>query len=196
MFIKRKVLADVRSSIEHHDNVKELLTAIEKQFQTSKKSLAITLIVKFTSLKLTTVKGVRDHINKTRDLAARLKALEVEMSESFLVHYILNTLSPQYEPFKIFYNTHKDKWSIDEILTMCDQEEGRLILEMGGSALTVTQGKSSVQSKQKRKAKIQPQADIEKEFTCFFCKKKGHMKKECAKHNGWLKSRINLVCLL
>ncbi|KAL4342158.1 hypothetical protein GQ457_08G026470 [Hibiscus cannabinus] len=153
--------------------------------------------MKFTSLKLTTVKGVRDHINKMRDLAARLKALEVEMSDSFLVHYILNTLPPQYGPFKISYNTHKDKWSIDELLTMCDQEEGRLILEMGESALTVTQGKRPVQAKQRGKAKMQPQADIKKEFTCFFCKKKGHLKKDCVKYKGWLEKKgksISLVC--
>ncbi|KAL4319722.1 hypothetical protein GQ457_18G015860 [Hibiscus cannabinus] len=123
MFIKSKVPADVCGSIEQYENVQDLLAAIEKQFQTSQKSLASTLIMKFTSLKLTTVKGVRDHINKMRDLAARLKALEVEMSDSFLVHYILNTLPPQYGPFKISYNTHKDKWSIDELLTRCDQEE-------------------------------------------------------------------------
>ncbi|KAL4342439.1 hypothetical protein GQ457_08G014610 [Hibiscus cannabinus] len=197
MFIKSKVPADVRGSIEQYKNVQDLLVAIEKQFQTSQKSLASTLIMKFTSLKLTTVKGVRDHINKMRDLAARLKALEVEMSDSFLVHYILNTLPPQYGPFKISYNTHKDKWSIDELLTMCDQEEGRLILEMGESALTVTQGKRSVQTRQKGKAKIQPQADIKKEFTCFFCKKKGHLKKDRVKYKGWLEKKgksISLVC--
>ncbi|KAL4376734.1 hypothetical protein GQ457_02G021410 [Hibiscus cannabinus] len=189
MFIKTKVPADVRGSIEQYENVQNLLAAIEKQFQTSQKSLASTLIMKFTSLKLTTVKGVRDHINKMRDLAARLKALEVEMSNSFLVHYILNTLPPQYGPFKISYNTHKDKWSIDELLTMCDQEEGRLILETGESALTVTQGKRPVQAKQRGKAKMQPQADIKKEFTCFFCKKKGHLKKDCVKYKGWLEKK-------
>ncbi|KAL4312678.1 hypothetical protein GQ457_01G005410 [Hibiscus cannabinus] len=197
MFIKSKVPADVRGSIEQYENVQDLLAAIEKQFQTSQKSLASTLIMKFTSLKLTTVKGVRDHINKMRDLAARLKALEVEMPDSFLVHYILNTLPPQYGPFKISYNTHKDKWSIDELLTMCDQEEGRLILEMGESALTVTQGKRPVQAKQRGNAKMQPQADIKKEFTCFFCKKKGHLKKDCVKYKGWLEKKgksISLVC--
>ena len=92
MFIKSKVPADIRGSIEHYENVQELLKAIEKQFQASQKSLASTLIMKFTSLRLTTVRGVREHINKMRDLVARVKAFEVEMSESFLVHYILNIL--------------------------------------------------------------------------------------------------------
>ena len=42
----------------------------------------------------------------------------------------------------------------DDILTMCDQEEGRLVLERGESALTVTQGKNSFKAKQKGKAKM------------------------------------------
>ncbi|KAH1063949.1 hypothetical protein J1N35_028936, partial [Gossypium stocksii] len=101
-------------------------------------SLANTLILKLTSIKLTTVKGVHDHINKIRDLATRLRALEVEMSESFLVHFILKTLPPQNGSFKISYNIHKDKWYIGELLIMCDQAEAKLILEMRESAVTVT----------------------------------------------------------
>ncbi|KAH1122561.1 hypothetical protein J1N35_005721 [Gossypium stocksii] len=109
--------------------------------------------MKFTSIKLITVKGVCDYINKMRDFAARLRALEVEMFESFLVHFTLNSLPPQFGPFKISYNTYKDKWSIDELLTICDQEEARLILEIGDSA-TITQGKKTIQAKQKGKAKM------------------------------------------
>ncbi|KAL6329388.1 hypothetical protein AAG906_017702 [Vitis piasezkii] len=89
-------------------NVHDLLKVIDEQFVTSDKALASTLIM-FTSLKLTGVKGVREHIMEMRDILTQLKKLEVEMFESFLVHFILNTLPPQYGPFKISYNTHKDK---------------------------------------------------------------------------------------
>ena len=82
------------------------------------------------------------------------------MSESFLVHYILNTLPQQYGPFKISYNTHKDKWSINELMTICVQEEGRLIIELGESTLLATQGKNKDQAKPKGKGKVPPQADI------------------------------------
>ncbi|WKA00006.1 hypothetical protein VitviT2T_018403 [Vitis vinifera] len=109
MYIKTKISAGLRGSIEQHENVRELLKTINEQLITSDKALASTLIMKFTSLKLTSIKGVREHIMEMRDVMAQLKKLEVEMSESFLVHFILNTLLPQYEPFKIFYNTHKDK---------------------------------------------------------------------------------------
>ena len=76
------------------------------------------------------------------------------MSESFLLHYILNTFPQQYGPFKISYNTHKDKWSINELMTMCVQEEGRLIMELGESAFMTTQGKNKDQAKQKGKGKV------------------------------------------
>jgi ionotropic glutamate receptor len=71
---------------------------------------------------------------------AQLNNPEVEMLESFFVHYILNTLPQQYGPFKILYNTYKDKWSINELMTMCVQEERRLVMELGESAMLATQG--------------------------------------------------------
>jgi ionotropic glutamate receptor len=71
---------------------------------------------------------------------AQLNNLEVEMLESFFVHYILNTLPQQYRPFKILYNTYKAKWSINELMTMCVQEERRLVMELGESAMLATQG--------------------------------------------------------
>ena len=61
--------------------------------------------MKFSSLRLTTVKGVLKHFMKMRDIAAQLKSLEVDMSDSFLVHYILNNLPHPYGPFMISYNT-------------------------------------------------------------------------------------------
>ncbi|RVW32685.1 Retrovirus-related Pol polyprotein from transposon TNT 1-94 [Vitis vinifera] len=122
-------------SIEQHENVLELLKAIDEQFVTLDKDLASTLIMKFTSLKLTGIRRVHEHIMEMRDIVAQLKKLKVEMFGSFLVHFILNTLPPQYGSFKISYNTHKDKWSINELMTMCVQEEGRLLMEQGESAM-------------------------------------------------------------
>ena len=143
------------------------------------------------------MRGVREHIMQMRDIAAQLKTLEVEMSDSFLVHYILNTLPHQYGPFKISYNTHKDKWSINELLTMCVQEEGRLTMELGESALMATQGKNHNQAKPKGKGKIPIQGEIKKEFKCLFCKKKGHIRRDCPKFKTWLEKKgnpISLVC--
>ena len=58
------------------------------------------------------------------------------MFESFPVHFILNILPSEYGSFKISYNTHK--WSINELMTMCIQEEEMFVIEMGKSALLTT----------------------------------------------------------
>jgi len=119
MFIKIKISAGIHSSIAQHEKIRDLLKAIDDQFITSYKALASTLVMKFSSLRLTSVKGVREYIMQMQDISSQLKKLEIDMSESFLVHFILNTLPLEYGSFKISYNTRKDKWSINELMTMC-----------------------------------------------------------------------------
>ncbi|XP_074290568.1 uncharacterized protein LOC141617284 [Silene latifolia] len=148
------------------------------------KALASTLIMQFSSLRLTETKGVRDYIMRMRDIAAQLKTLEVTMSDTFLVHFILCTLPPKYAPFKISYNTHKDKWSINELMAMCVQEEGRLLMEEGENVNLTVASSSKRQkghTKDKGKGQISAEPAIKKESMCFFCKKKGHMKIDCIK---------------
>ncbi|XP_068666570.1 uncharacterized protein [Aristolochia californica] len=96
MFIKTKIVAGLHGSVEQYENVKDLLKAIDAQFVTSNKALASTLIMKFSSLKHTSMRGVREYIMQMRN---------IDMSESFVVHYILISLMHQYGPFKISYNT-------------------------------------------------------------------------------------------
>ena len=123
MFIKTKISIGIRGFVEQIDKVKPLLKAIDEEFATSDKALASTLIMQFSSTKLTRIRGMHDHVVCMRDILAQFKTLEVTMSETFLVHFILNTLPQQYSLFKISYNTHKDKWLINELLNMCMQKE-------------------------------------------------------------------------
>ncbi|RVW82840.1 Retrovirus-related Pol polyprotein from transposon TNT 1-94 [Vitis vinifera] len=76
MYIKTKINAGIHGSIKQHENVRELLKAIDEQFVTSDKALASTLIMKFISLKLTGIRGVREHIMEMRNIMAQLKKLE------------------------------------------------------------------------------------------------------------------------
>ncbi|KAK4278662.1 hypothetical protein QN277_016482 [Acacia crassicarpa] len=92
MFIKISISADIRGSVEQHNKIRPLLKAIDEQLWTSDKAFTDTLIMKFSSPRLTAVKNVCKHIILIRDIEAQLKSLEVDMSDSFLIHYIPNTL--------------------------------------------------------------------------------------------------------
>ncbi|KAL1352152.1 hypothetical protein AAHE18_06G146300 [Arachis hypogaea] len=186
---KSNCVISIQGSIPDCRNVKDYMKAIDEQFESSSKALASTLMVQLSSMRLTGIRGVREHIIGLGDIAAQLKALEVEISDSFLVHLILNSLPAQYRPFKISYNTHKEKWSINELLVMCVQEEGRLIHEFGESALFVT-NEGRKKQEHKKKGKDIVSYPMKKESArCFFCKKKGHMKKECPKFKVWLEKK-------
>ena len=70
-------------------------------------------------------------------------------------------------------------------------------MELGESALMAMEGKDHNQAKKKGKGKIPPQCGIKKVNRCFFCKKKGHMKKGCTKFQKWLEKKgkpISFVC--
>ena len=68
-------------------------------------------------------------------------------------------------------------------MTMCVQEKERLVMELGESEMLATHRKGKYQTNKKGKGKVPPQANIKKDSKCFFCKKKGHMKKECEKNS-------------
>ena len=130
MVIKTHISQSIRGSIPGCRTVKELMGAIDEQFVSSDKAQASTLMAKLCSMRLKGTQNVRGHIMEMRDVSAQLKALDVDFSESFLVHFILTSLPADYTAFKVSYMTHKEKWSVNELLNMCVQEEGRLSIKI------------------------------------------------------------------
>ncbi|XP_027124206.1 uncharacterized protein [Coffea arabica] len=106
----------IKGSIPDCDPVKAYMKAIDEQFVSSDKVLASSLMKKFARMTFDKSGSVREHIMEMKDIAAKLKSLKVEISVSFLVHFILNSLPLKYTLFKISYNTHKEEWSINELL--------------------------------------------------------------------------------
>lgn len=137
-----------------------------------------------------------------RNIAAKLKSLQVEISDSFLVHFVLNSLPLEYDPFKISYNTHDQKWTVNELLTKVVQEEERLKHEKPDQKLEVAhhvfqKGEASKGGQKKNYGALQGKKKIAKKPTkqtvdpdeCFFCKKPGHMKRNCYGYKNWLAKR-------
>ncbi|KAF7840705.1 Retrovirus-related Pol polyprotein from transposon TNT 1-94 [Senna tora] len=126
MYIKTKISASMRVSLGECKNVRELLKAINEEFKSLNKALAITLMTKFSSMKLTSIRGVREHIEQMSDIAVQLNLLDIEICESVLFHFIMYSLPPQYGLLKSAYYAQEEEWSINRLLTMCVQEEEKV----------------------------------------------------------------------
>jgi hypothetical protein len=50
----------------------------------------------------------------------------MDVGETFIVQFIMNSLPAEFGQFQVNYNTIKDKWNLQEIKAMLIQEEGRL----------------------------------------------------------------------
>ncbi|KAK3018628.1 hypothetical protein RJ639_003497 [Escallonia herrerae] len=211
MIMKGSITTAIRGAIPDSDNAKLYLAHIEEQFQGSSKAHATTLITKMVTLKYSGSNGVREHILRMNDMASQLKGLDMEISEGFLVHFIMTSLPAQFGPFKINYNTQKEKWKMSELISMCVQEEERLKSEQPDSAHVAITGPSKGKGKKFGKGNVQGNKSASVTKTdkasssgtkgssgprCHFCKDKGHMRKECHKFREWLEKKGNLsICV-
>ena len=64
--------------------------------------------------------------------------LGMNVDDTFLVQFILNSLPLEYGPFQMNYNTIKDKWDVNEF--MLTQEESRLKKQGGHFSNFISQG--------------------------------------------------------
>ena len=110
---------NIKTSLPIATSVKKYLKVIEDRFKSVDKSLTDTLMKKLTTAQYDGTQGIQDHILNMTNKATKLKALGINVNEFFLVKFILNSFPSQFGPFKIYYNTNKDKWGLNELTSMC-----------------------------------------------------------------------------
>jgi hypothetical protein len=81
------------------------------QFKGSSKIYATSLIRRFIDERYDPIGSLRDHIMRKINMAAKLKTMEMEISEGFLVHFIMSSLPIEFSPFTINYNVMDSKWA-------------------------------------------------------------------------------------
>ncbi|KAH0636413.1 hypothetical protein KY290_036857 [Solanum tuberosum] len=90
-------------------------------------------MVELTTMKFDGSRSTQNHIIEITNIAARLQTLGMQVDDTFLVHFILKSLSLEYGPFQINYNTIKVKWDIKELSSILTQVESKLKKQGGPS---------------------------------------------------------------
>ena len=126
MIIKGSITQSMRGAIPDSRAAKGYLGKIEDQFKGSSKIYATSLIRRLIDERYDPTRSLREHIIRKINMATKLKTMEMEISEGFLVHFIMSSLPTEFSPFTINYNAMDSKWGMDEMMARCVQEEERL----------------------------------------------------------------------
>ena len=70
---------------------------------------------------------------------AKLKPMELDLLEKFLVHLVFASLPDQFETFVVNYDMQPENWDLEKTIAMCVQEEDRIKSQHGGSVNYVHQ---------------------------------------------------------
>nr|XP_051200527.1 uncharacterized protein LOC127314096 [Lolium perenne] len=127
-------------------------------------------------------------------MSSKLKSMEMELPEQFVIHLIFASLPKEFETFAVNYNAQPEKWAIEKMIVMCVQEEERIKGQSGDSVnyLSPTKKRNFQSSKPQGKPQWnpppakphgkaqdhQPHEEVAKD-TCKWCKEKGHYQKDC-----------------
>ncbi|CAL9015427.1 unnamed protein product [Prunus brigantina] len=133
---------------------------------------------------------VRAHIMNMIDIGAKLQELNMTVDEDMMVHFALNSLPKDFKSLRNTYIAQKESWTLNDLITISVEIEDNLIRERGAKVINMVQAKqhkwnkNSETSKQKEKDNSSALKPVGNK--CFFCKKAGHMKKECRRYKRWL----------
>ena len=59
-----------------------------------------------------------DHIMGMNTLNSKLKPMDLDVKEEFLVHLVFASLSKEFAPFIVNYNMQPEKWSMEKAIRM------------------------------------------------------------------------------
>jgi hypothetical protein len=131
MVIKERISKSIRGAIPDCVSDMEYLEKVESQFTGALKMYAST-IIKWVITEKYSRGGVRDHILRMSNVAARLEPLDLVIKDVFLIYLIFNSLPKEFETVEVNYNSMNEKWTLEKCMAMCVHEEERIKCNNGG----------------------------------------------------------------
>ncbi|VVA40474.1 PREDICTED: UBN2 domain-containing, partial [Prunus dulcis] len=197
LIMRRSISPSVKGSITSCDNAKKFIDSIGEKFQESEKAEIGTLMGQLTDTKYNGERCVRTHILNMLEIGNKLKALKVNVDETMMVHFAINSLPSTFKHLRSTYVAQKEKWTVTDLISICVQEEQNMKKDKGEEKINMVQnsfrrdfGKSKIvgnKNKEENETKgLKPEG-----LKCYFCKKFGHMKRNCDSTSvGWISKRL------
>ncbi|CAL2255353.1 unnamed protein product [Prunus armeniaca] len=119
MFCSAKNSSEVFSGVEETKSAKQFMESIERKIKESNKAKMKNLMSRLTNMKYEGG-SVREHLMGLMDIATKLNRLKVPIDPAYLVYSTLDSL--HYDQMKSNYNTLKEDWTMDDLITIVIHE--------------------------------------------------------------------------
>ncbi|CAL2270012.1 unnamed protein product [Prunus armeniaca] len=134
---------------------------------------------------------VRTRILNMLEIGNKLKALKVNVDETMMVHFAINSVPRTFKRLRNTYVAQKEKWTVTDLISICVQEEQNMKKDKIEEKINMIQsfkrdfGKGKTVGKKNKEEKetkgLKPEG-----LKCYFYKKFGHMKRNCDRYKRWL----------
>ncbi|PRQ56489.1 putative RNA-directed DNA polymerase [Rosa chinensis] len=197
-----KTMSDtIKGGIPDKELAGELLQAVAERFTVSEKAETSMLLGKLMTMKYNMNTNIREYIMQMINISNQLAALNMGLDEQVIITLALKSLPNQFDNLQTTYNTQKDKWSLNELIAVLVQEDERIRKNKeytatvnliakpqwkfgkGKGKVSASTANTFAASSSKNPKKVVNMK--KKSFKCFFCKKEGHMKRNCEAYKNW-----------
>ncbi|KAK1651349.1 hypothetical protein QYE76_069154 [Lolium multiflorum] len=188
--------ADLQKCFEHHDP-HELIKELKTIFETHAAVECYEASKHFFSCMMEEGSSVSEHMLVMTGHAKKLSDLEIVIPNRLGINRILQSLPPSYKNFVMNYNMQNMNKELPELFSMLKAAEIEIkkehqVLMVNKTTSFKKQGKSKGKFKKGGKKAATPPVKPKTgpKPDCYYCKEKGHWKRNCSKYLADLKSGL------
>ncbi|KAG7567097.1 Integrase catalytic core, partial [Arabidopsis thaliana x Arabidopsis arenosa] len=176
----------VLRKIDHCKTAAEMWETLNKLYMETSLPNRIYVQLKFYSFKMSDSKTINENVNEFLKIVAELSSLEIVVGEEVRAILFLNGLSSRYSQLKHTLKYGNKALLLQDVISSAKSLERELdeLQELEKSPSTVLytteRGRQPVKNNQKNgQGRGRSRSNSKTRLTCWFCKKEGHVKKDC-----------------
>ena len=186
-FIRQWVDDNVHNHISDENDAYTLWNKLDELYARKTGGNKLYLIKKLMNLKYKEGSPITDHLNEMQGIINQLASMKISFEEEVQALWLLGTLPDSWETFRVSVTNSAPEGIVSMSLlksSMLNEETRRKTTgsssSQGDILLTESRGRSQSRgsgNQDKSRSKSRSKKDVE----CYYCGKKGHIKKHCRK---------------